>query len=136
MPLFFLACEKEEEEESDSIIGEWLWLKSTGGYSGHEVLTPSSTGETKLMRFYMDNTVNIYVNDSLVGTSKYFLTKEESILMHEEFDFVTISTEVYVTEQDTMIELSLRYIKRVYNDTLSLSADVYDGWGHLYKRKK
>jgi len=130
--LFLTSCEKEENSNY-TIKGEWIWLKSYGGFSGNALYTPENTGITKKLIFLNDS-VSIIAN---TDTSKfeYFLSREESILLQKEFDFLTINYKYKMSNPDSIFILPIRYMIITLNDSLFLDEDVYDGFGHEYSKK-
>ena len=132
-----ISCEKDNgiiEDNNSSIVGEWIWLKSYGGFTGGDIQTPEQNGIEKIVKFYNNDTVEIFENEVLIHKTDYFLSREESILLNDTFDFLTINYKYWIINPDSIITLPMRYIIRDLSDTLMLDEDVYDGYGHLYKR--
>ena len=46
--------DNDEEEINSAIIGEWNWIKSTGGFAGG-TYTPESTGENRMLIISSDS---------------------------------------------------------------------------------
>ncbi len=127
--LLFFSCHRSDTQPD--LIGSWYWIRSNGGFS-YQVLTPQSTGIERIFKFYKNDTVKIYENGELVQNTDYFLSREESILYHDTFDFVTINYRYYVG--DSLIILPMRYIIRELSDSLIIEEDVFDGFKHTYVR--
>lgn len=69
-----LNCSKDGNYIDSNLIGNWGWVKSSGGISYH-IETPESTGKT--MKFEItDTTIKSYINDNLEYESKYFIKSE------------------------------------------------------------
>jgi|WetSurMetagenome_2_1015567.scaffolds.fasta_scaffold82324_2 hypothetical protein len=132
--LLFTSCEKDDTDNQDKITGEWVWIKSYGGMTGGEVLTPANTGIEKTITFFRNDTVVITENGTTADKTDYFLSREKSNLFHDIHNFVTINYKYQL--QDTVITLSMRYIIQKLTDTLVLEDDVVDGYGHTYVKKK
>jgi hypothetical protein len=129
-----MSCQKEKDPTNrDKIAGEWIWIKSYGGMTGGEILTPENTGIEKTMTFFKNDTVEITENGQLAEKTNYFVSKEKSQLFNDLHDFVTIDYKYPLS--DTVITVSMRYIIQKLTDTLLLKDDVVDGYGHLYVRK-
>lgn len=56
------------------------------------------------------------------------------MFLHDTFDFVTINFKYRISNLDSIITLSTHYMIRCLSAKLILDEDVYDGYGHLYKR--
>lgn len=133
--LITTSCEKDNElTKNENIVGEWLWIKSQGGFTGNDIQTPKENGIEKIIKFYENDTIEIFENNILVHKTDYFLSREKSMLLHDTFDFVTINYKYRISNPDSIITLPMRYIIWTLSDSLSLGEDVYDGYGHLYLR--
>lgn len=105
----------------EALQGHWQWVRSAGGITGDVVLTPETEGYDKLLVIRGD-LFYVYINDSL---------DHEGILEHEMvesiFNHDTVPAIKFGSDQLPMIyELS--------TDTLSLSENCPDCFGHLYER--
>jgi hypothetical protein len=135
--LFFASCEKDRDDKKVyNIYGEWTWLESVGGMTGSEVLNPENTGTVRTATFYKNDTVIITENGEIAHKTDYFLSREKSNLFNDTCNFVTINYKYPISNPDTVITLSMRYMIEDLSDTLLLDEDVYDGYRHLYVRKK
>lgn len=106
--------------ESD-IIGEWEWIKSTGGFAGHTV-TPDSTGfsEQQLL-FSINNKFSFYRADTMVASGRYSLSKQSGSIMIK-----------YNTARGP--HLPDQWIDRNQKDTLVLRDRCADCYTSIYKR--
>lgn len=84
------------------------------------------------MIFSSDSIVHIVLNGDTITTTSYYISRENSVLLHVEFDFITINYSYQLP--DTIIVLPMRYMIRTIADVLEIDEDVYDGFGHKYKR--
>jgi hypothetical protein len=130
-----IACEKDKVEPTYEIFGEWNWLKSYGGFTGHELQTPENTGISKTFAFLHNDSVIITKNTDTIQRTGYFLSREKSLLLHDTFDFVTINYENWISNTETL-SLPMRYMIETLTDTLVLAEDVYDGYRHQFERKQ
>ena len=56
----------------EGVLGEWVWTKSIGGFSGNAVLTPEAEGYTK--RIVLDEYLyKVYINDTIELERQYDL---------------------------------------------------------------
>lgn len=135
-----LSCGKEDQHTTDNlnkgITGEWNWLKSQGGITGSDIQTPDISGIERIVKFHENDTVEIFENGTLVHKTDYFLSREESMLMNDTFDFVTINYTFKISNPDSVVTLPMRYMIIELSDNLRLDEDVFDGYGHWYRRIK
>jgi len=129
-----VSCSNDDDNQANGIVGEWIWIKSYGGFTGRDVQTPEQSEIRKIMKFHDNDTVEIYENEILVHKTDYFRSREESILLHDTFDFLTINYKYRITNTDSIIIFPMRYMIQELADTLMIDEDVYDGYGHLYNR--
>jgi hypothetical protein len=132
--LLMISCNDDNEPEIFDIYGNWAWVKSFGGYTGSDLRTPENTGTSRTMSFLKNDTVIITLNGDTVQVTDYFLSREESMLLNDTFDFLTINYRFITAEAETII-MPMRYMIQQLTDTLALDEDVYDGYGHLFIRK-
>lgn len=143
--LSIFSCNDENEKEIElntepekiySIIGEWIWLKSYGGFSGHTLETPENTGVNSTLIFSNNDTVIIIENSDTINVLEYYLSREESYIHFKEYNCLTINYKFRISGMDSIITLPMRYLIENLTDTLTLAEDVYDGFGHQYVRYK
>ena len=68
--LLTMNCSNDDDGEiRTNIIGQWNWIKSTGGIAG-STYTPESTGENKRLIITSDS-IKYFTNDNLVSKVKY-----------------------------------------------------------------
>jgi hypothetical protein len=75
----FLSCSNNSESiiNQKSIIGKWVWTKSSGGISGG-TLTPSSTGKSIVIEI-SNLEVKILENGNVSSNNPYVIETKESI---------------------------------------------------------
>jgi len=133
------SCEKDDLTETQKnrfkIVGDWVWVKSYGGFTGHDLYTPGNTGITKEIAFFINGDVIIKENDIMVDKTDYFLSNEKSYLFNEKAEFLTINYKYRISDPDSIITLPMRYIIEDLSNSMFLAEDVYDGYGHEYMRK-
>lgn len=78
--LFVLSCRNDGNEtvSNKDLIGNWTWIKSTGGIDG-STQTPESTSKT-VQLVITDSTVKIYENEDLISENSYEIQMKESVL--------------------------------------------------------
>jgi hypothetical protein len=125
--LFFLiifvscnGCEKEKQINSSlSIIGEWEWLSTCGGFSG-QCSTPQTSNSTEKLVFTVDSMYYQYQNNSLVNSNRFHI----AIKIPEPNDTIKI------------LQINNTYQAfAIFHDTLSMSFIGAD-FGSSYKRIK
>lgn len=68
--LLTINCSSDNDREINStIIGQWNWVKSTGGIAG-STYTPESTGENKILIISSDS-IKYFTNGDLFSKVKY-----------------------------------------------------------------
>jgi hypothetical protein len=106
----------------EALQGHWQWVRSAGGITGDSVMTPETEGYTKELVIRGDS-FSVHINH--LFDHKGILEHEmvESIFSHD-----TVPAIKFGSDQLPMIyELS--------TDTLSLSENCPDCFGHLYERE-
>ena len=75
--LFAIASCDEDCTVPTTVIGEWTWVKSVGGFGGHTI-TPASEGYTKQLviddHFYTE-----YINDSIDFKTQHTIQQITSV---------------------------------------------------------
>ncbi len=104
----------------DSIVGNWVWVRSSGGIAG-TTETPESTGKNVRLEITNDST-RTFVNGNLVSSQKYTLETRESLL------FKAPRT-MKVSEE------GFRTIVEFDNGNLILIGDCFDCMSSVYKRE-
>jgi hypothetical protein len=128
--LVAVSCTKDNSVDATSYVkvpsnlfGTWTWLYSSGGYAG-VTSTPATTGEIREIEFDTKNNFKYFVNGKLKTESKFQIEKSISIFSKD-------SALILLTKSWT-VQQSIRF---VHPDTLTLSEEVFDGFGHSYIRK-
>ena len=68
--LLTINCSNDDDEEiSSNIIGQWNWVKSTGGIAG-STYTPESIGENRKL-FISSDSIKYFSNGDLLSKVKY-----------------------------------------------------------------
>lgn len=141
--LLIISCNDENESvpnpepvKTYSIMGEWFWLESYGGFAGDQLETPENTGINRRLIFTKNDTVIIVENSDTINVLKYYLSREQSYIHFKEYDCLTINYKYRLSGTDSTITIPMRYLIVKLTDTLSLTEDVYDGFGHQYIRNQ
>jgi len=134
--LISISCSKDNDELTieKKIIGKWNWIESNGGFTGHSHYTPENTGTVTQLIFSKEKTVYKIMNKDTIHKTNYYISKENSILFGDSYDFLIINYRYDLP--DTTIYLPMRYIIRNISDELILDEDVYDGYIHRFERIK
>ena len=111
-----LACDNGVEPDSP-FLGKWTWVSSSGGFAG-TIETPASTGKVISVEFTRKK-FRKYVNSVLTEEMKYSVATEKSIFSTSELEIITYSHD-------------WRQSYLVKGDTLFLSDECYDCFGHVY----
>ena len=117
--LFAIASCDEDCTVPTTVIGEWTWVKSVGGFAGHTI-TPESEGYTKKLviddHFYTE-----YINDSIDFKTQYDLR----------FDQDSIFGTPYVIEFDSGGLVAYAH----EGNQLKIIEVCADCYTHFYTRK-
>ncbi len=121
--LSLISCSMLGNDSNKStIVGEWEWLKSTGGFAGHTI-TPDSTGYSEQqLHFGPDSEFLFFRADTMVTSGQYSLSKESEKIM------IKYSTGDGPHLPDQWVEFN-------NNDTLVLRDRCADCYTSTYKRK-
>ena len=120
--LLLMACKKEVDcEKPPGLKGEWIWVKSVGGFGGWTE-TPETNKATKTLKID-DALFREYRNDSLVFQSKYTLGVSDKTLVG--------------TEDRNYIAFESGDVKAIIvgESELELIDQCYDCFSHKYRRK-
>jgi hypothetical protein len=124
--LFTLSCHKTKEYDPTSpqnLIGDWMWIKSTGGIAGM-TYTPESTGETRKISFSANWIFKTYI-DGVLTFEEPFKTDSRSL------DNSGIVYQVILLNENPF--QSYRFSSP---DSLILNDFMADGFTGFYKRVK
>jgi hypothetical protein len=143
LPIFFivtfLSCKKDNEndlQKLNTVVGEWTWINSCGGFTGTDMQTPTSSNSTKRIIFKDNSEFIMLENGDTIHKTTYFTSREKSILFQDTFNFVTVNYKYRIMGTDSIVTLPMRYIIRNMSDSLKIDEDVYDGYCHRYLRNK
>ena len=109
------GCEKKSTNPSSSLVGNWSWIISCGGFAGCS--TPESAHSTSKLVFIADSICNVYRNDSLILSTRFHVNRIVSAETKETLNVLTYD--------DRSQEFSIK------NDTLIISS-----WGIFYSKYK
>ena len=89
--LFFtLSCDDSTSPNSeDKIVGEWIWIQSSGGWTGG-IINPDSVGYNIKIVFEKDGVYKEYKDDSLSIKSHYIIEHKQYGANNEKRDFLII----------------------------------------------
>ena len=103
------------------IVGNWKWIKSTGGFAGHTI-TPDSTGYSQeQLRFSTDHKFLFFRADTLVTSGQYSLSNQRGNII------INYNAATGPDLHDQWIEFN-------NNDTLILKDRCADCYTSTYRR--
>ncbi|MFC2104317.1 hypothetical protein ACFLS4_03080 [Bacteroidota bacterium] len=143
--LAIISCDNENEQEFESqpeterhytLMGEWIWLGSGGGFDGETYYTPENTGINLSLTFLRKDSALIIENSDTVFKAEYYVRKENKY--GREMDILYFNSDtVYGTIPGFFFivppEINYFLIWSL-TDTLELADDCCDGFGHTFKR--
>ncbi len=104
----------------DKIVDNWLWLQSTGGWTGGTI-TPDSVGYSIILSFEEDGIYSKFQNDSLVTHCGYTVERKE--YSNREHDILII--------EDHYAEQVIEYENTDKLKLIEICADCYE---HTYEK--
>jgi hypothetical protein len=115
-----LGCKKVNSTgSSSSLIGEWSWVSTCGGFAG-TCYYPQQTKESVSLVYTMDSIYNYYLNDTLRTSCRFHLNR---------LIYTNPNDTINVIKYDT--GSSEEFL--IYHDTLSLTVNGAD-ISSYYKR--
>lgn len=129
--LLVSSCSKDIDlpnADAEKLIGNWLWINSSGGFSG-AIINPSTEGYTKKVEFRKDGLYAEFRNDKVVENTQFLILKDESI--RSAYEVYQINY-VYSNGQSNIFKQSFNFQG---NDTLILMDECYDCYTHIYIRE-
>ncbi|MEN0055014.1 MAG: hypothetical protein AAGC65_15175 [Mucilaginibacter sp.] len=113
------SCNKGKLPPSDSIVGQWRWVKSVGGIGGF-TLTPKTEGFEQKWMFNADSTFKFYRKDTVALNGRFSITRNYKTSAGESFDVIKIpgswSDQAYVIRNDSLFFLDI-FISDGFNST-------------------
>lgn len=126
-----------QPEKHYSLVGEWEWLGSSGGWDG-DSFSPERTGNNLSLSFSRKGIAIVMENMDTVLISKYYQKKEVLYLNIESNVLYFDCDSVFATNEGYFIigpELFYRFVIRYLTDTMFFyEVDLSDGYGHSFKR--
>lgn len=117
------ACNNTIDEDSDRTLnGKWILVNVSGGIAG-EINNIDTLVEKHIVVFDKDNSVSFFYNDSLLSSTNFLIEKRKSIYSANELDFI-------VYEYNSAPNV----ITYLFNDTLIIADNYYDGFSSVYIR--
>src|SRR5664280_17704 len=74
IPLCFGCKKKNSTGSSSSLIGEWSWVSTCGGFAG-TCYYPQQTKESVSLVYTMDSIYNYYLNDTLRTSCRFHVNR-------------------------------------------------------------
>lgn len=120
--ILILGCETPEMEKvSQPLIGEWLWVESSGGFAGTTILPKDN--ERVLLAFHKNGTFTIKLNGKETETGNYTVELQPSIFNQEQ---------TYLLVYKNGISQGFQFEQK----KLYLTDEVYDGFSHTYVKNE
>ena len=124
------ACQQEAvaPEGGTGLVGEWHWVISQGGLTGHQTATPASTGTTQTWVFRADSTYQA------------FTTQQGSPQLTDSGTFsLGLAPSIYTGSSSRALRLHgqrerLYIVQELSSTRLQLADNYPDGFGHTYER--
>lgn len=130
------ACKKSIDlphPELEKLFGSWEWIGSSGGFSGDNI-TPSSAGYSKTVEFRKNGVYRWYKNGKLEDKMRFTVTQDSSSIFTNGLAYIIVYSNAGVLGPDNYSHReSIRFLS---HDTLFLSEECSDCYGHAYVRSK
>jgi len=122
--LLFMSCSiLSSNSHSPQIVGQWEWVRSSGGIMG-ETKTPDSTGvPERHLNFNVDQSFSFYRADTLVQKGRFSLNEKGEDLI---ISYHTADNHFFMDQRLTFQG----------NDTLILADECYDCYINMYVRAR
>ena len=118
---FLFSCSTTTENDAaDQIIGEWVWIESSGGLAG-TTETPEST-EKEITLQITNNSIKQFVNGTLESDRTYNIERRESVIFGDVREMIVYDN-------------GFRQIFSITGKQLILTGDCNDCFQAEYERK-
>lgn len=127
-----ISCEKDNNslQTNSGLTGTWEWIRTDGGFAFHIHESPSTTGNTYLLKFTDESKIVICENEQEIFSGDYTIEKEKSIYSGEMEDYIRVAGEYQIQN------IVINGIITIEQNSLSISDNCYDGIGSSYDRIK
>jgi hypothetical protein len=123
--IFISYSQKTTSLVNKSIVGEWQWINSVGGFTGHDTLKPGPNTNVLLI-FNPDQTYKRTLNEKITEHGSYEIINVESIFDKSNQQAIRFSDST--AHQPLIINLD--------EPNLTLSDNHVEAYVHFYKRVK
>lgn len=124
------SCNNDDNNYNDARLlrGRWLWVSSTGGFSGGTITASKDKNELELE--FSATHLTTYTDGIVTTKRKYFIVNKESIFGGYK--------NMIITEKENAIdqEFSINESYTVNGDELILASECYDCYTSKYKKVK
>jgi hypothetical protein len=98
---FFNSCKKDDIKIiEERLVGEWAWIRSTGGLIG-STITPSSEGYNESYLFQKNGIFTHYRDSATLHSNFYWVEKGTSIYKTGEVDLLFLGNQDHTTVNST-----------------------------------
>lgn len=114
-----LSCQDPNSEDYDSdadlILGDWRWIRTTGGIAGVDE-TEASTGRSAQLKFTENNEIQWVVSDQSNWSGDYSLGYDLTVFSVDSLPVILVD------------DVSLYWYEFSHDDTLHLAENYVDGF--------
>ena len=101
MATVLLSCKKDElKKTAERLVGEWAWIRSTGGLIG-TTITPSSEGYNESYLFQKNGIFTHYRDTATLHSNFYWVEKGTSIYKTGEVDLLILGNQDHTIVNST-----------------------------------
>jgi hypothetical protein len=129
------ACRKDisvPNSESEKLFGKWTWIQSAGGIGGN-FKSPKTEDYTSSIEFSDKGIYKTYKDGKQTDKMKYSLSEGKTIYLPGKGILIEFKDVGLFDKDNAPLKQSMQFFG---NDTLFLSEECYDCYGHLYVREK
>ncbi len=128
--LMIFGCSDNVEirTPASDLSGTWNWVGTDGGIGFNIHETPETTGNSVKLVLNDNFDYQVFVNNSMVASGKYELTKEESIYSSERENYIKLDGDFQL--QYVVLNGIVRVEEK---NSLTISDNFYDGVGSRFK---
>ncbi len=116
------GCSFDDPKSLNSdILGKWRWMESNGGIAGMTI--KADENNQRFISFEKNGTFTLSDKQTVLIQTTYEVKKGKSIMASDLIPMIYFDGESLMPQSFTLKK-----------DTLFLSDEIYDGYGHTYVR--